>query len=47
VHRRLAALEPGGRAAPVSDPHVVRVADAEPRERGELPPGVVAMAEWA
>jgi uncharacterized protein (DUF58 family) len=47
VHRRLATLEPGGRAAPVSDPWVVRVADVEPRERGTLPPGVVAMAEWA
>ena len=47
VHRRLATLEPGGRAAPVSDPLVVRVADAEAGERGALPPGVVAMAEWA
>ena len=47
MHRRLATLEPGGRAAPVSDPLVVRVADAEVAERGALPPGVVAMAEWA
>lgn len=47
LHRRLAALEPGGRAAPVDDPVVVRVADAGEAERGELPPGVVALAEWA
>ena len=47
LHRRLAALEPGGRAAPVNDPVVVRVADAGEAERGTLPPGVVALAEWA
>jgi uncharacterized protein (DUF58 family) len=47
MHRRLAALEPGERATPVSDTHVFRVTEAEAPERGPLPPGVVPMAEWA
>jgi uncharacterized protein (DUF58 family) len=46
LHRRLATLEPGGRAAPVSDPLAMRVASAEEPERGALPPGVVALGEW-
>jgi len=47
MHRRLATLEPGGRTAPVSDRHVLRVSDGDDNERGELPPGVVPLAEWA
>jgi len=47
MHRRLAALEPGGRSAPVNDPLVLRVTESEAPARGELPPGVVTMAEWA
>jgi uncharacterized protein (DUF58 family) len=50
IHRRLAALEPDVPAAAVYDRDVlhVRAANApeELDDRGELPPGVLALADW-
>jgi hypothetical protein len=51
MHRRLAALEPGDPAATVAARGVIRVTAANAPELDDppraLPPGVVALSEWA